>query len=159
MKEKIDGVKERKEEKRRHLADINKVKDQINALTAERDTLRKQLHRDHQDPTKIQKAIEEMEKRYKTTTLKSNNDEKKLLLEIKTLKDSLPAAEKLLELKPRIDELYGRRKEISEILNGIQADIDARDAEIDTIKKDMDEAKEKRADIKEQVDKFESDIA
>jgi uncharacterized coiled-coil DUF342 family protein len=73
------------------------------------------------------KAIEDMEKRYKTTTLKSNNDEKKLLQEIKTLKDSLPAAEKLLELKPRIDELYGKRKEISDILNGIQADIDSKD--------------------------------
>jgi hypothetical protein len=39
-------VKELKDEKRKHLTDINKVKDQINVLSAERDVLRKQVGRD-----------------------------------------------------------------------------------------------------------------
>lgn len=78
--------------------------------------------------------------------------------DMKTLKASLPAAERLLQLKPEIDALYAKRKEISDVLNGLQADIDAKDLEIDQVKKDMEEAKEKRADIKEQVEKFEEDI-
>jgi chromosome segregation ATPase len=80
------------------------------------------------------------------------------MLEIKNLKASIPFAEKLLQLKPEIDNLYGKRKEISDILNGFQADIDVKDQEIDAIKKEMEEARDKRADIKEQVDKFEEDI-
>lgn len=52
----------------------------------------KELHRDHKDPEKIQKAIEDMQKRYETTTLK-NQEEKKMLTEIKFLKGTLSSAQ------------------------------------------------------------------
>ena len=42
-----------RDEKRTHLTEVNKIKDKINALTNEREALRKTLHRDHQDPSKI----------------------------------------------------------------------------------------------------------
>lgn len=45
---------------------------QINALQAERDQLRKTLpdFKDGQNPEKIQAMIDEMQRRYETTTLK-----------------------------------------------------------------------------------------
>jgi hypothetical protein len=39
--------------------------------------------------------------------------------ELKTLKASIPAAEKLLQLKPEIDALYTNRKATSDILNNL----------------------------------------
>jgi hypothetical protein len=51
--------------------------------------------------------------------LKNANEEKKLMTELKSLKASIPSAQKLIELKPEIDALYTKRKEISEILNGL----------------------------------------
>lgn len=99
-----------------------------------------------------------MERRFETTTLKNPAEEKKVMLELKALKASKVPAEKLLELKPEIDALYAQKKEISNTLNGLQDDIDARNTEIEKIKKEMEEAREKRADIKEQLDKFEADI-
>lgn len=119
MREKIDAVKAIRDEKRTHLTELNKIKDKINAHTNEREALKKLLHRDHQDPSKIQKAIEDLEKRFETTTLKNANEEKKLMTELKTLKASIPSAEKLIQLKPEIDALYTKRKEISEILNDL----------------------------------------
>jgi hypothetical protein len=47
-----------------------------------------------------------MQKRYETTSLKSSQDEKKLLQDMKVLKATLPAAEELLKIKPEIDALY-----------------------------------------------------
>jgi len=44
--------------------------------------------------------------------MKNPQEEKKLLMEIKSLKASIPNAERLLQLKPQIDKLYGEKKEI-----------------------------------------------
>jgi hypothetical protein len=53
LREKIDAVKAIRDEKRSHFTEFNMIKDKINALTNEREALRKTLHRDHQDPSKI----------------------------------------------------------------------------------------------------------
>jgi uncharacterized coiled-coil DUF342 family protein len=44
--------------------------------------------------------------------LKNPQEEKKLLAELKLLKASLPSAEKLMEIKPKTDALYEKRKEL-----------------------------------------------
>lgn len=62
--------------------------------------MRKGLSREHQDPEAIRKSIGELERRFETTTLKNNNEEKKILNDIKTLKGLVGNAEKLLEIKP-----------------------------------------------------------
>lgn len=51
----------------------------------------KDLHKEHKDPVKIQKAIDDLNRRIETTTIKPQ-DEKKMLTEIKFLKGSLSSA-------------------------------------------------------------------
>jgi uncharacterized coiled-coil DUF342 family protein len=48
--------------------------------------------------------LKALQKRYETTSL-SNADEKKVIADINTLKKSVPAAEKMLSLKPESDKL------------------------------------------------------
>lgn len=57
-----------------------------------------------------------MERRYETTSL-SQQEEKKILADIKTLKGTVGSAEKLIEIKPLIDNLYAEKKAIREKLN------------------------------------------
>ena len=102
--------------------------------------------------------IEEMHRRYETTTLKPQ-EEKKILADIKKLKEGIPNAVRLLELKPKIDELYGQRNEINEELNKLRPLIEVKNAEIEKISKELDDAKEHREDLKQQLDKFEDDIS
>ena len=124
--------------------------EQINALSHERDQLKKTLPegKDSQNPEKIQDLINELQRRYETTTLKPQ-EEKKILSDIKKLKDGIPNATRILELKPKIDQLYDQRNEINEQLNKLRPLIDAKHAEIDKITKELDEAKEQREDIKQ----------
>jgi hypothetical protein len=46
-------------------------------------------------PEDIKVAIAELERRYEHTTLKSNAEEKKILMDIKSMKASIPNAERL----------------------------------------------------------------
>lgn len=133
--------------------------EQANILQHERDALRKTLpdNRDAQNPEKITTLIEELQRRYETTTLKPQ-EEKKILADVKKLKEGIPNAIRLLELKPKIDELYAQRNEINEELNKLRPLIDVKHAEIDKISKELDDAKEHREDLKLQLDKFEEDI-
>lgn len=132
----------------------------INSLQHERDSLRKTLPegKDFQNPEKIQTMIEEMQRRYETTTLKPQ-EERKILADIKKMKDGIPNAQRIIELKPKIDELYDQRNSINEELNKLRPLINAKHEEIDKISKELDDAKEHREDIKQQLDKFEEDIA
>jgi len=75
------------------------------------------MNRDAQEPEKIKKAIEDMERRYETTSLKNPAEERKLIQDIKTMKATLPNAERLLALKPQIDKLYAEKKEIRQKLD------------------------------------------
>ena len=58
-----------------------------------------------------------MERRYETTSL-SLQEEKKILADIKALKGTVGSAEKLIEIKPLMDNLYSEKKAIVEKLNG-----------------------------------------
>jgi len=66
--------------------------------------------REDQDPNKIRQNVEDMQRRYETTTLKNPQEEKKMLADIKKLKDSLPNAERLLQIRPSIDAIYEQKK-------------------------------------------------
>ena len=70
LKEKIDKVKVLRQEKQQYITEVKKIQQNIDFLEDKRQTLRKGLHRDHQAPDRIQKALEDMQKRYETTSLK-----------------------------------------------------------------------------------------
>ena len=122
----------------------------MEVFETERQTILKTLpqQRDQQNPIKLKQTIEEMERRYETTTLKPQ-EEKKLLAEIRKIKDSLPNAERLLQIKPLMDALYDQRKAINEKLNVLKPQIEGKDAEIEKVRKELEEAKEHRDDIKQ----------
>lgn len=160
LNQKREEMKQLKEIKNKYLTEKESVMEQINNLTHQREQLKKTLpdSRDGQNPEKIQELISQMEKRYETTTLKPQ-EEKKILADIKKLKEGIPNAQALLDLKPKIDELYTKRNEINEKLAEVRPQLDAKKAEIDKISKELDDAKEQRDDIRQQLDKFEEDIA
>ena len=58
-----------------------------------------------QDPEKIQAKIAELDRRIERTTMPPA-EERKLIAEIKKLKESIPNAIKAIEIKPKLDELY-----------------------------------------------------
>jgi uncharacterized coiled-coil DUF342 family protein len=122
----------------------------LEVFETERQNILKYLpqQRDQQNPIKLKQTIEEMEHRYETTTLKPQ-EEKKLLAEIKKIKDSLPYAERLLQIKPLMNALYEQRKAIYEKLNVLKPKIESKDAEIESVRKELEEAKEHRDDIKQ----------
>jgi uncharacterized coiled-coil DUF342 family protein len=122
----------------------------LEVFETERQNILKTLpqQRDQQNPIKLKQTIEEMERRYETTTLKPQ-EEKKLLAEIRKIKDSLPNAERLLQIKPLMDALYDQRKAINEKLNVLKPQIESKDAEIEKVRKELEEAKEHRDDIKQ----------
>lgn len=71
MKEKIEKVQSLRGEKRQFIDQVQKIQNKINDLENQRQNLRKGLHRDHQKPEEIKKAVEDMQRRYETTSLKS----------------------------------------------------------------------------------------
>lgn len=76
-----------------------------------------------------------------TTTLKSASDEKKLLAEMKKLKESIPQAERLLEIKPVADGLWDQKKAMNEKISALMEQITAQEGEVEGIRKELEEAK------------------
>lgn len=117
LKEKFDAVNDVRGEKRKYVDQIRKIQEQMDKLNLEKQQLQKDLHREHKDPVKIQKAIEDLQRRYETTTLKNPQEEKKVMNDIKFLKGTIASAEKLVEIKPQLDKLYADKKVIKEKLD------------------------------------------
>ena len=76
-------------------------------------------------------------------------EEKKLLADMKKMKEGIPNAQRILDLKPKIDALYDQRNQINDQLNKLKPLLDAKHGEIDKISKELDDAKEQREDIKQ----------
>ena len=72
------------------------------------------------------KTIDDMQRRYETTTMKSQ-DEKKMLADIRKMKDSIPNATRLLEIKPQIDALTKERNVLNDKINSLKPAIEAND--------------------------------
>lgn len=160
IKTRIEELKSIRDKKKILENQRQAITDKINALTAERDSLQKSLPsggRDVQNPAQIKKTIEDMQKRYETTTLKPQ-EEKKMLADIKKMKDSIPQAERLLEIKPAMDALYDQKKGFNEQIAAFRNEIDSKSAEIDSVRKEQDDAREQRDDIKQQLDKISAEM-
>ncbi len=92
LRDKIDAVREIKAAKRKVQDTINEIQEKVNKLEEDRQALRKNVSKDHQKPSEIQAQIEDLQKRYETTSLSKDN-EKKIINEIKYLKTTLPSAQ------------------------------------------------------------------
>ena len=154
---KVEDIKRSRDRKKDLLNKMDNIMDQINNLEAERQTLRKQLSKEYTTPEEIKKAIEDYNKRYETTTL-NNAAEKKIISDIQFLKKSLPYAEQLLTIKPKIDKLYDQKKAYRDELNVIKDEIQGKSAELDKVRKEIEDVKEQRQDIQQQLDKYEEEI-
>lgn len=95
LNEKFAAIKAIREEKRAYIEQIKVVQDELALLEPERNNLQKGFNRNMQKPEEIRVAVAELERRYEHTTLKSNNEEKKILQDIKSMKASIPNAERL----------------------------------------------------------------
>jgi len=84
--------------------EINNLNADINVFEAEKNKLKKQMHRDYKNLDEIKDAIKNIESRLETTSL-SMQEEKKLIRELETLKNSVPAAERFAAIKPEVKKL------------------------------------------------------
>ena len=138
MNQKIEEIKGLRDQKRMLYNEKNAIGDKIKAIELEREQLLKNLpnNRDMQDPAKIQAKIAELERRYETTSL-APAEEKKLIAEIKRLKDSVQNAINAQEVKPKLDVLYNSRKSVNEKINQLKPTLEERESEIDAIRKQL----------------------
>jgi hypothetical protein len=138
LNQKIEEIKGLRDQKRMLYNEKNAIGDKIKAIELEREQLLKNLpnNRDMQDPAKIQAKIAELERRYETTSL-APAEEKKLIAEIKRLKDSVQNAINAQEVKPKLDVLYNSRKSVNEKINQLKPTLEERESEIDAIRKQL----------------------
>lgn len=73
---------------------MDEIRAKIEKFEEQKQNLKKQMNRDYQKPAEIQSQLEELQRRYETTSL-TKDVEKKVINEIKLLKSSLPNALKL----------------------------------------------------------------
>ena len=126
LNQKIEEIKGLRDQKRMFYNEKNAIGDKIKALELEREQLLKNLpnNKDMQDPVKIQTRISELERRYETTSLPPQ-EEKKLIAEIKRLKDSIQNAVNAQEVRPKLDVLYNSRKAVTEKINQLKPALEA----------------------------------
>lgn len=103
---KITDLKALRDKKNALHKKMDDIKAAVEVLERERQNLLKTLpdSRDLQNPEKIKQTIAELQHRYERTTLKAG-EEKKIMNDIKRMQASIPQAERLLEIKPKLDAL------------------------------------------------------
>jgi chromosome segregation ATPase len=84
----------------------------------------------------------------------SPQDEKKLLANIKRLKEQIPNAERLGELAPLIKQLNDQKKPIYDEIKVIKAQLEEKSKELDAVRQEQTEVKEKNNDLTEQLNKL-----
>jgi uncharacterized coiled-coil DUF342 family protein len=158
-KSKIEELQGLRAEKKAINEQRDALSHKIETLQAERDSLQKSLPpgKDNQNPEFLLKTIEELNRRYETTSMKPQ-EEKKVMADIKKLKDNIPNAKRLLEIKPLLDKLFEQRKEVSKQFGAIRDEIDTKSASLDAVRKEQDEAREQRDDTRGQLDQLQANI-
>ena len=87
-----------------------------------------------------------MQKKYETTSLSKEN-ERKTISDIKYLKNSLPNAIKIQEMKPEIDKYYEKRNGLREELSKYKDQIQALSTDLEGVRKQQEDVKTQRSDI------------
>jgi uncharacterized coiled-coil DUF342 family protein len=64
-------------------------------------------------------------------------EEKRLINDIKKLQESISSAKKVQEMRPKLDVLYGQRNKISELINALKPSLEAKELEIETLRKQL----------------------
>jgi len=144
--------------------EINNLNADINVFEGEKNKLKKSMHRDYKNLDEIKDAIKHIESRQETTSL-SMQEEKKLIRELETLKNSVPAAERFAAIKPEVkklmdrrNEVYGDLKKVREEVNDVQAEIEALRKELDVVREGQNDQKEVLDDLSSKIDTLNDEI-
>jgi chromosome segregation ATPase len=159
LNQKIEEIRGLRDQKRDLYNQKNAIIEQIKVIELEREQILKTLpsNKDLQDPVKIQAKIDELEKRYKSTSM-ALQEEKRLINDIKKLQESMSSARKVQEMRPRLDVLYGQRNKFSELINALKPSLEAKELEIETLRKQLNDDQDQRDDVKDKLTKFDDDI-
>jgi uncharacterized coiled-coil DUF342 family protein len=116
--------------------------------------MQKTMHAEYQHFDQVKDAIKRLEQKHKTTTFKSGTEENKVIKEIETLKASLNKAKRFSDIKPLATELINKKSEIWAELKEVKKNVEAKELEIEGIRKQMEVVKDDKSDIKDQADKI-----
>ena len=128
------------EEKKQIRAKLDAAKSQADKIMKDKKDARSNIK--YTDPAEIDKEIAKLQRKQETTSM-SLPEEKKLIREIETLKNSKKIVAGLKDKEGAMDDVKEQRKNIQELIK-------AKDKEIDALTKQMDE---KMAIIKSMSDK------
>lgn len=62
------------------------------------------------------------------------------------------------ETRPKLDILYQQRKAVNEKINELRPTFEAKELEIETIRKQLSDDQEQREDVKDKLNKFDDEI-
>ena len=85
-------------------------------------------------------------------------EEKRLINDINKLQESISSAKKVQEMRQKLDLLYGHRNKISELINALKPSLEAKELEIETLRKQLNDDQDQRDDVKDKLTKFDDDI-
>ena len=88
----------------------------------------------------------------------SKEEEKKVLRDIDFLKKSVPHAERLEQIRPVMNDLFDKKRELGKQIKEVKDQIALKKEEIDKIRSDMNDAKEQKEETKHQLDKLDTEI-
>lgn len=132
--------------------------EQLDALDNEKRTMQKTMHAEYQHFDQVKDAIKRLEQKHKTTTFKSGTEENKVIKEIETLKASLPKAKRFSDIRPLVTDLINKKSVIWGELKEVKKQVEAKELEIEGIRKQMEVVKDDKSDIKYQADKITKEI-
>ena len=81
-----------------------------------------------------------------------------MINDIKKLQESISSARKVQEMRPKLDVLYGQRNKFSELINALKPSLEAKELEIETLRKQLNDDQDQRDDVKDKLTKFDDDI-
>lgn len=128
------------------------MSDELDALEQEKTAIVKLLNnKDLNTADDVKSAIKKLNYKMNTTTM-NNTDSNKTIKEIANLEANIEKAERLSEIKPKINELYQSKNTHYAELKVQKAEVLKRDGEIEILRKQMETINEGKSDTNKQVD-------
>jgi len=152
IKGKIDEYKKIQANKRALQQKKNDFQNELDELDSTKSKLLKSLKQDYTTEEQIREAMRQIEFKRMNTQFKSATEENKLIKEINTLKESIPQAQELAKIKPQIQELQKKKQEVWNELKEVKKVDSEKNAEIESLRKDMEARNEEKADQKSKGD-------